>query len=164
MNPGNENGIDIACRGDIFLLLLYFKPFVKGLIMRLTMTALCFFGLVTAGFSQTAAPAGTAGMDWSTMALMLLCMFGIIFFFMIRPEQKKQKERQNMISAMAKGDKVLTIGGIYGKIIQVKENAVILKVADNTSIEFAKSSISAVINKEGAEKEDGKKKEEKSGE
>jgi preprotein translocase subunit YajC len=83
---------------------------------------------------------------------MLLFMFVIIYFMMIRPEQRKQKERQKLLSAVKKGDKVLTAGGIYGTVGNVKETTVMVKVADDTVIEFAKSAITTVINNDGTDK------------
>ncbi len=81
----------------------------------------------------------------------MIAMFVIIYFLMIRPEQKKQKERQKMLSALKKGDKVLTIGGVVGVITGVKESSYLVKVAENTVMEFTKSAVSSVLNAEGAE-------------
>lgn len=111
---------------------------------------------------KTAAPAG--GMDMMTMVLMFGAMFIIIFFLMIRPEQKKQKERQKLLQSIAKGDKVVTIGGVHGKVVQVKDQTVMVKVSDNTTIEFSKSAVSNVDrkDKESTAKEEVKAKSEKS--
>ncbi|MBD3391524.1 MAG: preprotein translocase subunit YajC [Chitinivibrionales bacterium] len=84
---------------------------------------------------------------------MMLVMFAIIYFLMIRPEQKKQKQRQKMISEMKKGDKVLTVGGICGSIVSVKGENATVKIAENVTVEVTKSAISSVINKEGTAKE-----------
>jgi preprotein translocase subunit YajC len=86
------------------------------------------------------------------MIMMMLFMFLIIWFLMIRPEQKKQKERQKMLSALKKGDKVMTAAGMYGIVGNVKDNSVMVKVADNTTIEFAKSAVTSVMNSDGSEK------------
>ena len=95
------------------------------------------------------------------MVPMLLFMFVIIYFMMIRPEQKKQKERQKLLSAIKKGDKVLTAGGLYGIVGNVKETTVMVKVADDTVVEFAKSAITTVINNDGSEKTPEKSEKEK---
>ncbi len=87
---------------------------------------------------------------------MMLVMFAIIYFLMIRPEQKKQKQRQKMIGEMKKGDKVLTAGGIYGVVGSVKGETVTVKIADNTSVEMTKTSVTSVITKEGSSKDNGK--------
>lgn len=68
----------------------------------------------------------------------------IFYFFLIRPQNKKQKETQRMLDALKKGDKVITIGGIHGTVASVKENTIILKVDDGTKIEFNRSAVSSV--------------------
>ncbi len=78
---------------------------------------------------------------------MMLIMFAIIYFLMIRPEQKKQKERQSMMSTLQKGDKVLTIGGLHGTVTNVKDNVVMVRIADNTVVEVAKTAVSSVVNR-----------------
>jgi preprotein translocase subunit YajC len=66
----------------------------------------------------------------------------LIFYFMIyRPQQKKQKEAEAMISSISKGDKVITIGGIHGTIVEVKNNIAVVKIAENVKIEINKSAI-----------------------
>lgn len=80
--------------------------------------------------------------------LSMLLPFGLIFivfyFFIIRPQKKQQKETQRMLDAMKKGDKVVTIGGIHGTIHQTKEKTVIVKVDDNTKLEFTRTAIATV--------------------
>ncbi|HOE09178.1 MAG TPA: preprotein translocase subunit YajC [Treponemataceae bacterium] len=77
--------------------------------------------------------------------LPLALIFVIFYFFMIRPQNKKQKETEKMIAALKKGDKVITIGGIHGTVSSTKEKTVIVKVDDNTKIEFLRSAISTVV-------------------
>jgi len=67
---------------------------------------------------------------------------------MIRPEQKKQKERQKLLSALKKGDKVLTVGGIVGVITSVKDSTYLVKTGEGTVLEFTKSAVSNVLNEE----------------
>ena len=74
----------------------------------------------------------------------------IFYFLIIRPQKKRDKEAQAMIEALKKGDKVVTIGGIHGTVITVKEHTVVIKVDDNARIEFSKSAVSSVLNKEKA--------------
>ena len=75
-----------------------------------------------------------------------LIMFGLIFlvmyFFMIRPQIKKQKKEQEYRSKLKKGDKVVTIGGIHGKIIEIKEESVVIEVYGATKLKISKSAIS----------------------
>jgi len=75
-----------------------------------------------------------------------LIMFGMIFavmyFFMIRPQIKKQKKEREYRSALQKGDDVITIGGIYGKITDVKEDAVVIEVHAGTKLKVVKTAVS----------------------
>jgi preprotein translocase subunit YajC len=97
----------------------------------------------------------TAG-GGSQMVTMLVT-FGLIivifYFLIIRPQRKKQKETQSMLSNLRKGDKVSTVGGIRGTVTAVKDTAVTVKVDDNTKIEFNKSAISAVLERKEEKEE-----------
>lgn len=79
--------------------------------------------------------------------LMFVLIFVIFYFFIIRPQNKKQKETEKMINALKKGDKVITIGGIHGEVSAVRENekTIVIKVEDGTKIEFSRSAISSVV-------------------
>jgi preprotein translocase subunit YajC len=87
------------------------------------------------------AAGGAAGSGWSSM-IMILAIIAIFYFFMIAPQQKKQKKINAFRESLKNGDKVVTIGGIYGRIREVKDNTVILEVADGVRIKFDKSAIS----------------------
>jgi len=76
--------------------------------------------------------------------LPIVLIFVIFYIFMIRPQNKKQKETQRMLSELKKGDKVVTIGGIHGVIQGVKEHSVILKVDDDCKIEFSRNAIASM--------------------
>lgn len=76
----------------------------------------------------------------------------IFYFFIIRPQNKKQKETEKMISALKKGDKIVTIGGIHGIVVSTKEKTVIVKVDSGASIEFNRSAVAAVVVDKKAEK------------
>ncbi|MBI4550508.1 MAG: preprotein translocase subunit YajC [Candidatus Omnitrophica bacterium] len=81
----------------------------------------------------------------------LVLMFVIFYFLLIRPQQKKEKDRQKMIAALKKGDRVVTSGGILGTVVGVKEDVVVLKVGDGeTKIEFLKSAVSSLAGSEKA--------------
>ena len=104
--------------------------------------------------------AGSAATTFITFAGVIL----IFYLFIIRPQNKKQKETQKMLSALKKFDKVQTIGGIRGVILAVKEQTVVVKVDDNTKIEFVKPAIAAVIESHEAKvaaESDAKAKEDK---
>ena len=79
------------------------------------------------------------------MVLPIALIFVIFYVFIIRPQNKKQKETQKMIDALKKGDKVVTIGGIHGVISSVKDQTVIVKVDDDAKIEFTRSAVASVI-------------------
>lgn len=109
-------------------------------------------------FAQAAGPK-PADNFLTSMLPMLIAMFVIVWFLMIRPEQKKNKQRQKMLTEMKKGDKVQTIGGMIGTVGNVKDDSIMVKIAENTVVEFRKSAISLVLNAEG--KIDDKKEEKK---
>jgi preprotein translocase subunit YajC len=91
------------------------------------------------------------------MLPMMLIMFVIIYFFMIRPEQKKQKKLQEMRSAMKKGDKVVTTGGIHGTVNSIKDATVMVKVANDTTLEFSKTALTVLSDtKESQSEKKGK--------
>lgn len=99
---------------------------------------------------------GAGAANPKAQTINMFVMFGlvivIIYFLMIRPEQKKQKQRQALIANLQKGDKVLTSGGIIGTVGNVKDKTVVLKVGEGTVIEFTKSAITSVLNEDGTEK------------
>jgi preprotein translocase subunit YajC len=71
----------------------------------------------------------------------LVVMFAIFYFILIRPQQKRQKERMQMLSQLKKGDKVITIGGLHGTVVDLTEDRVTLKVNENTRLVFERSAI-----------------------
>lgn len=85
--------------------------------------------------------------------LPIILIFAAFYFFLIRPQQKRQKERVNMLNALKKGDRVITIGGLHGSIVDLTEEKVTLKVSDNTRLVFERSAINAVANAEEEKKE-----------
>ena len=88
-----------------------------------------------------AATGGTgAGSGWSSM-IMIVALIAIFYFFMIAPQQKKQKKINAFRDSLRNGDKVMTAGGIYGRIREVKDNTVILEIADGVRIKIDKNSI-----------------------
>jgi preprotein translocase subunit YajC len=103
-----------------------------------------------AGDGQEAPSTGSTLMGF----LPLVAIIAIFYFLIIRPQSKKQKETQKMLSALKKGDKIVTIGGIHGVIQTVKENSVIVRVDENTKMEFSRSAISSVVSVAKEEKSD----------
>lgn len=77
--------------------------------------------------------------------LMLVAIVVIFYFFMIRPQQKRQKEEKKFREALTKGQKVVTIGGLHGKIAEVRETSVLLEVTDGVKVEVEKSAVAMSI-------------------
>lgn len=110
-----------------------------------------------AGATATVAPAGKPAAApqqpdmssaLSSFALPVL-MIVIFYFLLIRPQQKREKERQKLLKGIEKGDRVLTRGGIFGTVVGVKqeENIAIVKIADEVKVEVAISTLETVVNK-----------------
>ena len=91
-------------------------------------------------FTVLQAAAQPQGGGW-TMWVMLALIFGVMWFFMIRPQRKQQKELQNFRDSLAMGDKVVTIGGIFGTIAEVKEDSVLMEVDNGVKIRVSKQAI-----------------------
>ena len=88
-------------------------------------------------------PSGPGGL--MQMAPLLVAFAAIMYFLTIRPQQKKDKERRNMLDALSKGDEVVTTGGICGRVVSLKETEVVLEVGKDVTIKFVRSSIAHVV-------------------
>ena len=89
-------------------------------------------------------------MDTSAIAqfLPLILIFAIMYFLLIRPQQKKLKDHQKMVQALRRGDQVVTQGGLIGKVVKVKENnEVELELAENVKVRVVQSTIAQVLSK-----------------
>ncbi|WP_298428898.1 preprotein translocase subunit YajC [Ottowia sp.] len=103
---------------------------------------------ISSAFAQTpaAAPGGDMGSSLMSM-LPLVLMFVVLYFIMIRPQMKKQKEHRAMIDALAKGDEVVTAGGMLGKVTSLAEGFVTLQVANGVEVQIQRSSVVQVLPK-----------------
>ena len=104
---------------------------------------------ISSAIAQTA-PAAAAGGDMqsSLMSMLpLVLMFVVLYFVMIRPQMKKQKEHRAMIDALAKGDEVVTSGGLLGKVTKLSETQMSLEVANNVEIQVQRSAVVQVLPK-----------------
>ena len=98
---------------------------------------------LTMFLGQTGAPGGPGMMN----IIFLVLLFGAMWFLLIAPQRKKQKEHQKMLKELSSGDEVVTAGGIYGVITNVKEDRFVVRIAENTKVEIAKSFINSVEKK-----------------
>ena len=89
-------------------------------------------------------PADGSGPPAWVQLLPLVILFVLMYFVLLRPQMKRQKETEKLISSIKTGDRVLAAGGIYGTVANLKEQIVILKIADNVKIEVSRSSITSV--------------------
>ncbi len=98
--------------------------------------------------TQQTAPAGQqgGGMGGYSGILMMVLIFVVFYFFMIRPQTKRQKEIKAQREAMKQGDRVVTSGGIYGRIRDIKENTFTIEIADNVRITVDNNSVFATAN------------------
>ncbi|MBT2130703.1 preprotein translocase subunit YajC [Aliiroseovarius lamellibrachiae] len=100
----------------------------------------------TPAFAQAAGGAG--GGLLNSMLVPMLLVFAIMYFFMIRPQQKKMKEHQTMLGALRRNDKVITQGGIVGKVTNVKdETEVEVEIAEGVKVRIIRTTITKVISK-----------------
>jgi preprotein translocase subunit YajC len=96
-----------------------------------------------------AAPAGAA--NGISMLLPILLLIPLFYLLLIRPQQKKQKQWQQMLSGIKTGDRVTTAGGIRGTIMSIKDDSIVIRVPpDNLKLEVSKSAIASVTTQEGA--------------
>ena len=101
--------------------------------------------LISNAYAQTAAAAGP--MDSVMQFLPIILMFAVLYFLMVRPQMKKAKEHKALLEALAKGDEVVTQGGLTGRITKVGDNYVSLEIAEGTEVVVQKPAIGLVLPK-----------------
>ncbi len=101
--------------------------------------------LISNAYAQTAAAAGP--MDSVMQFLPIILMFVVLYFLMIRPQQKKAKEHKALLEALAKGDEVITQSGIVGRVSKVGDDFVTVEIAENVEIQMQKPAIITVLPK-----------------
>ena len=117
--------------------------------------------LLTAMAAPEAGAAGGGSMMTTFITFGLI--IAIFYFLIIRPQKKRDKETKEMLASIKKGDKVVSIGGIHGTVMIVKETTVVVKVDDNTRMEFSRNAISSIVDRKSdapAPKKKAKKAEE----
>lgn len=103
--------------------------------------------LITDAYAMAPAPQGEGGDPITSLIASLLPLVLIIvvfYFLLIRPQQKRAKEHRQMLENLKRGDKVITVGGIYGVVESINPNTVVLKIAENVKVKFSKQSIVAL--------------------
>ncbi len=89
-------------------------------------------------------------MDMFKGFLPYILIFAAMYFLMIAPQRKKQKEHQKMLASIDTGDEVLTVGGLYGEITNKKEDRYVIRIGDNTKVEIGKGFVQSVVKKAGS--------------
>jgi len=105
---------------------------------------------ISSAFAQTAPAAAAAGGDMqSTLMSMLplLLMFAVLYFVMIRPQMKKQKEHRAMIDALAKGDEIVTAGGLLGKVSKIGDAYIGVELASGVEVQMQRQAVVQVLPK-----------------
>lgn len=102
--------------------------------------------MAPAGGGAGGAQGGGGGL---LMWLPMILIFAIMYFLILRPQAKRQKEQQNMLQALTKGDKIVTTGGIHGTILSEKENILVVKIADSVKVEIERGAVARKVNTEG---------------
>jgi preprotein translocase subunit YajC len=101
--------------------------------------------LIAAESAETGvqATSGTAALiaSFAPFAIVL----AVFYFFIIRPQQQQQKQRDAMLSALEKGDKIITTGGIYGEIVELRDDSCVIRVADKVQLKITRSAVAKVI-------------------
>ncbi len=100
---------------------------------------------VTPAFAQAAGqPSGAAGL---ASFVPLILVFVIMYFLMIRPQQKRMKEHRAMVEALKKGDEIVTQGGLIGKVVAVRDNEAEVEIASGVKVRVVRSTIASVVNR-----------------
>jgi preprotein translocase subunit YajC len=94
-----------------------------------------------------APPPGGGGGDGGLMSTLIMfgLIIGIFYFLILRPQQKRQKEREKLLESIKKGDKVITSGGMHGTVSGVEEKTLLIQVADNVKLKFERSGVTSII-------------------
>ena len=106
----------------------------SGLIAGLLITLVLIGGCAPAG-------EGEAGGGTTYMIIFLILIFAVFYFLAIRPQRKRQKQHQELVEALRRGDKVITAGGIYGQIESLSEDSIVLKIESGATIRIAQGSV-----------------------
>ncbi len=107
--------------------------------------------MITQFLAMAPQQGGSGGGGMFSTLIFFALIFVIFYFMILRPQQKRAKERQKMLDSIKKGDKVVTSGGMHGKIVNVDEKTVLLDVGDNLKLKFDRSAVSTVTREASGE-------------
>ena len=105
--------------------------------------------LVTPAYAQAAAPAAGGGAAFAQF-IPLILVFVIMYFLIMRPQQKKMSQHRAMVAALKKGDNVVTQGGMFGKVVAVRDDDVDVEIAQGVRIRVVRATIAQVVDRAGA--------------
>ncbi len=112
----------------------------KNKMLNLGLVVLLFLALVSLGGCVPAGEQVEGGFDW-TIIIFLVFIGGIFYFLLIRPQRKRQKQHQSLMQELKNGDRVITAGGIYGRIESLSEDSAVLKIESGATIRIARGSV-----------------------
>jgi preprotein translocase subunit YajC len=101
--------------------------------------------MIDFAYAMAPSPGGGSGGGIMSVLPLMIGMFAIMYFLIIRPQQKQRKERETLLRAIKKGDRVVTSGGLYGTVVGLSEQTVTLKVADQVKLDFERSAIGRIV-------------------
>jgi len=104
--------------------------------------------MVNFAYASAQAPGGGSGAVM-TQVLFFAAIFAIFYFLLIRPQQRQKREREAMLHAVKKGDRVVTTGGLHGTVVGLGENSVTLKIADQVRVDFDRSALGRIVPAQG---------------
>ena len=124
---------------------------IIGLITTAALLVSCFPTTDTDTGTGTGTEETTTGASWTSSLIMIgfvVLIFVMMYFFTIRPQRKRQQEQSKMIDELKRGDKVVTIGGLYGVIENVAEDSITIRVESGTTLRFVKSAIATKVSEQ----------------
>ena len=110
------------------------------------------FDLISTAYAMGGSPADGQSPNPIASLLPFALMFLVLYLLILRPQMKKQKDSQRMIDELEKKDEIVTSGGIHGVITNIKDDLLVVKIADNVQIEISRAAVSRVKNKESDDK------------
>jgi len=101
--------------------------------------------MIGTAWAMGQAPGGAEQQSPYSFLILMAGMFAIMYFLIIRPQQKQKKERESLLAAVKKGDRVVTSSGMYGTVVGLSEHTVTLRVADQVKLEFERSAVARIV-------------------